>query len=199
MPETKKMKRTVRKVAKPKDEEQQPEEQQSGGKDDWFTEPFKVFKKEIEHSQIEKSFRNLTEKLSLKTNRMSTEHLISAIDSAAHDYFGAGDLYLIAYNELRKFETYYEIRMAELNDEAQKELEEKKKNKEITSQITQALKEAWIIENRRETYQELKNTLRQLKVALYRFETLKQAWAQRMSMLQSQARVIEKKVMLTNK
>lgn len=196
----KKLKRKVLKIEKEpeqievvQDEEDEAKDKESESVSDWFTEPYKVFKKEIEHEKVQKSFNNLTQKLSLNTNRMKEEYLIEAIDSAAADFFAANDLYLIAYNEQRRFETFMEIQLSKLNSDAQAELEEKKKSKEITSQITQALKDGWIIDNKKDQWNFLHNTIRELKVATYRFEALREAWKQRMSLLQSQARAIMQK------
>ena len=159
----------------------------------WNNEPFKVFVKDIESRKLKETFEPLREGLSLKTNRMSYEHIIRSMDDAAENYFISAELYLIAENEVKNHDTYAEIKMAELLDEAQTILEGLKTEKKITGQITIEMRKNWIIQNKKDEYRALEDTKRELRIARGRFEALRDAWRQRMSLLQSQARALESK------
>lgn len=155
-------------------------------------EPYFKFMKSINKERIEIIYDTVKKHLSLgKENNMSFEHLVEAIDRISDDFLEASDLFLIAENEYERFKLYMKEEMSRLNGEAQTELEKKKKDKKITSQITKELKEDWIIENKKEEYGELMRTQRQLSLIRDRMENLKEATRQRMSSLQSQARVAE--------
>jgi len=158
---------------------------------EWNTEGYKVFIKDTESLKIRKAYDRLKNKLSLKTQRMSHESLIQALDSASDDYVLACDLFLIAKDEMDKFQIHYDIEMSKYTSEAHTALEKKKKAKTITSQITESLKKSWVYEHHEEKVKELEETKRQLKIVRLRMEILKDAWEKRMSSLQSQARAIE--------
>jgi len=157
----------------------------------WNTEGYKVFVTDTERLKIRKAYDRLKNKLSLKSQRMSHEVLIQALDSACDDYVLACDLFLITRDEEEKFEIHYEIEMSKLITLAQDALEKKKKAKLISSQITAELKRGWIFQHHEEKAKELEETKRQLKIVRLRMENLKDAWKYRMSSLQSQARAIE--------
>lgn len=159
----------------------------------WNTDAYRRFKKDIDSDKINKSFDLLKEELSLKTHRMSHGKLIEAIDNAADYYFRASELFLIAENEYRTYKLFYEIEMSNLSFAARKELEEKKKNKELGSQITADLIRSWVIKEHKKEFRKLEKVKRQLKMVTIRFLSLRDSWRQRMSLLQSQARAIDSK------
>lgn len=152
---------------------------------------YKLFLKDIESFKLEKVYSRLRNKLSLRQQRLNHEALVQALDSAADDYVSANDLYLISVDANDKFLLKYEMRMSELAAEAHGSLEKDKKAKKITSQITEALKRAWISKHYKKEFEDLENEKREMDIVKRRMEVLKDAWKQRQSSLQSQARAIE--------
>lgn len=152
---------------------------------------YKKFVKDIEAMKVEVAYDKLKDALSIGTNKLSYEALIEAIDSASEYYLTAVDLYLYAKNLVEKFKIYHEIQMAKLLEEAAKILEEKKRKKEISSQVTVELKRSWVINNKQETFEFLERRKRELGISVDRMEGLKEAWRGRLSSLQSQARLYD--------
>lgn len=156
-------------------------------------EPYEEFVSSLDKAQIKHKYSELRDKLSLNDKRESHGHLIQLIDDSARNYLDASDLFLFAQGQQRRFEIYFENTESKLIQKAQNDLEEQKAKKKITGQITVDLKKAWIIDNYEDQWTELNEKRAQLKLIKERMDDLKNAWQQRLSSLQSQAKIVEVK------
>lgn len=158
------------------------------------TNKFQILKSDIEGINFEKTYNKLKSMLALEVNRADYGKLLELIDSVTENARVAGVLYASAKEAYERFKSEdYAFWWARVSNEATKELEEMKKQKLISGQISEEKIRNWIILNKKESY--LKNTrqLNQLKFGVDVMKILYEQWESRKSLLQTQANVIEKR------
>lgn len=155
---------------------------------------YAFLKRELDDLDIEKEYFRLKKALMLGPRKLNFEALAEALDFAAENARSAAMLWAAARELREEYEDgEYAIRWAELVEEATEELEKLKKARKITGQISETKIRNWIIKNKNEEYMELTKRLRKLQRAERILGILKDQWESRKSLLQSQARMAERR------
>lgn len=149
--------------------------------------------KELNDMDIQNKYQFLKTKIKLGDKRLDVDTLSEAIDEAPELSFTAARLAAMAKENLSKFEDMtLKLKYAELAEEANEDLEEQKKDKKISGQITKEKVENWILLHKPE-YHELLQEYRELKAAVEVFGSLATQFESRKSLLQTQGRLLERK------
>lgn len=149
--------------------------------------------KELNNMDIQKEYQFLKSKIKLGEKRLDVDTLSEAIDDAPELAFLAARLAALARENLAKFEDMtLKLKYAELAEEASQELEELKRNKKISGQITKEKIENWVLLNKPE-YHDLLEEYRELKAAVEVFGSLAAQFESKKSLLQTQGRLLERK------
>lgn len=154
---------------------------------------------ELHDMNIERDYKVLKSKISLGKDRLDVDVLSEAIDLAPEWAFTASQLYLFAKERLSKFEDLtFKMKYAELADEATIALEKMKRDKKFTGQITKEKIENWILLNKKE-YQDLLKEKRELEIATELFKSLSNQFESKKTLLQTQGRLYDRKKFIISK
>jgi hypothetical protein len=161
-----------------------------------------ILKKDIDDISFEKQYRKLKSMLALEVNRANYTKLLELIDSCSENARIAGVLLAgakEAYEDYKSVE--YAIWWAKAVRKATEELEDQKRQKLISGQISEEKIKNWIVDNMTREYTKYTRNLNQLKFSVDMMDVLYKQWESRKSLLQTQANVIEKHktVVITNK
>lgn len=149
--------------------------------------------KELNGMDIQDEYEFLKTKLKLGSKRLDVDTLSEAIDDSPELSFTASRLSSLAKEKFTKFEDMtFRLRFAELSEEAIEILEEQKRQKKFSGQVTKEKIENWIILNKPE-YQDLLQEYRELKAAVEVFGSLAIQFESKKSLLQTQGRLLERK------
>jgi hypothetical protein len=149
--------------------------------------------KELNNMDIQDEYEFLKTKLKLGSKRLDVDTLSEAIDDSPELSFTASRLSSLAKEKFTKFEDMtFRLRFAELSEEAIEILEEQKRQKKFSGQVTKEKIENWIILNKPE-YLDLLQEYRELKAAVEVFGSLAIQFESKKSLLQTQGRLLERK------
>lgn len=149
--------------------------------------------KDLSKIDIQLQYEILKKKFKLGKDRLDPDILSEAIDAAPEWAFKAAQMYILAKDKFSKFEDLtFKIKYAEFADKATRKLEEMKRNKVFTGQITKEKIENWIIMNE-PAYKVLLQEKRELEAAVEIFKSMSIQFESKKSLLQSQARLSERK------
>lgn len=166
-------------------------------KEDKRLKKYSFLSREMDSLDVEKEYFRLKQCLELGARRMNYIALAEAIDAATSNAFSAGMIYAIARDMREEFENgEYAIKWSELTEEAMETLEKLKKSGKISGQISDNKMRSWIVKNKYEEYNEIITRLRKLQTNERILSTFKDQWESRKSLLQSQGRIVEKKVVV---
>lgn len=159
------------------------------------TKSFSFIKKEIDELNAERTYSLLREKLkALGVDRLDPDVLAEAIDNATEWSYKASQLYIAAKDTKNYFEdVIFKLGYAELVSEAGTALEELKKQGKISGQVSKDKVENWIVLNKKDKFDELSNQLKELEMAVQAFESLSRQFESKKSLLQTLARLSERK------
>lgn len=147
---------------------------------------------------IKRDYEFLKGKLKLGEDRLDVDVLSEAIDDAPELAFKAAQISAYAKEQLAKFDdTIFKLRYAELSTEATEDLELQKKQGKISGQITREKIENWILLNKQE-YNDLLKEHRELKAAVDVFGSLATQFESKKSLLQTQGRLLERKKIIVS-
>jgi len=154
---------------------------------------FGFLSEELKSQNIKRQYEFLKSKIKLGEDRLDVDVLSEAIDDAPELSFMAAQLHIYAKEQLSIFEDItFKMKYAEMAEQATRVLENRKKLKELSGQITKEKVENYITLHNPE-YLDLLKEQRELKVATELFASLSVQFESKKSLLQTQGRLVERK------
>lgn len=148
---------------------------------------------------FEREYKRLKEGLQLGINKFSYKHLADAVDRVAENARIAHNLWVASKEELQKYEEiiyakWWAIKAAE----AMKELVKLKKLDMIGGQIGEEKIKNYIIANHSDEFEEKHGKLIRFRTITDSLKGLSESWESRKSLLQSQGKLAEKRIIVKN-
>jgi hypothetical protein len=163
---------------------------------------YSILKSDLDSINFEKQYNKLKGMLELSVNRANYDKLLELVDSVTEYTRVAGNMFAGAKEEYESFKSgEYAIWWARESNNASRILEELKRNKKISGQISEEKVRNWIIENRSDKYAMYTRKMNRLKLAVDMMKILYEQFESRKSLLQTQSNLIERRkpVMIVDK
>lgn len=141
---------------------------------------------------VEKVWKKLAADLTVGEKRTSPSKLSAALDNVEQNMRRAGMLHQVAVEELAEFEMHMQGEYARWSDDAREQLEERRKRKQFSGQVTKDAIESWVILNVKE-YREWRDTKADLGRAVNLTDQMLDAWKSRAATLRKMADLVERR------